>query len=130
MFWRLRRRRVRGFAAGPLRLFRCRGGADGPAFRGLPFAVLCTAPPFTNRNCTLLGVAFVLAPLPTVISIPPDSSSTVIPFPRPTYCTACPAVPPAGSNVMGKEKFAAPAPAVARKVAGAEVCSSEASVRD
>jgi hypothetical protein len=106
MLCRLRFRRVRGFDVTPLCLLRCLAGAEGSAFRGVPFVVLCKAPPFANRNCMLLGVAFALVPLATAMPIPFGPSNTVIPFPRPTYCTSWPVVPPAGSKVIGKEKFA------------------------
>jgi hypothetical protein len=62
---------------------------------------------FTNCNFTLLGGAVAPGAFPTAISIPPDSNSTVIPLPWPTYCTACRGDAATGSKVMGREKFAA-----------------------
>jgi hypothetical protein len=92
------------FAPPCFRRRRC--GAVGLAFDGGPLAVVCGAALFTNRNFTLLGGAFDPGAFPRAISMPPDSRSTVIPLPRPTYCAVCPGDEVAGSKMMGNEKFA------------------------
>jgi hypothetical protein len=106
MFRRFGLRRVRGVEVAPPGFLRRRCGAEGLAFDGGPLAVVCKAERFTNRNFTLLGGAFAPGAFPRAISMPPDSSSTVIPLPWPMYCAGCPAVAAAGSKVMGKEKIA------------------------
>jgi hypothetical protein len=106
MFRRLGLRRVRGGEVAPLRLLQRRCGAEGLAFDGRLLPMVCGAAAVINRNLTLLGGALTPGAFPTAISIPPDSSSTVMPLPWPTYCTVCPDDAAAGSKVMGKEKFA------------------------
>jgi hypothetical protein len=106
LFRRFGLRRVRGVEFAPFGFRRRRCGVEGLAFDGGPLAVVCRATLFTNRNFTLLGGALAPGAFPTAISMPPDSSNTVIPLPWPTYCTACPRDAAASSNVMGKEKFA------------------------
>jgi hypothetical protein len=105
MYRRLRCRRVCGFDIEPRRLFRCAGGRVGSSSVAATPVAPAPALLFTKRNFKLLGLEFEPGPLPTAISIPPDSSSTVIPLPRATYWTVSPAVPPAGSKLIGNEKF-------------------------
>jgi len=106
MFRRFGVCRVRGVEFAPFRLLRRRCGAEGLPFDGTPLAVVCGAVLFTNRNFTLLGGAIARGAFATTISIPLDSNSTVIPLPRPTYCTVCVEDEAEGSKVMGNEKFA------------------------
>lgn len=88
------------------RLLRRRSGGDATAFDSRRLAAVCGAAAFSNRNFTLLADAVAPGAFPMAISIPLDSSSTVIPLPWPTNCTACPGDAIAGSKVMGTEKIA------------------------
>jgi hypothetical protein len=81
MFRRLGLRRVRGGDAVLGRLLWRRSGAEGLAFDDQPLAVVCGSAIFSNRNFTLLADAIAPGAFPTAISMPSDSSSTVIPLP-------------------------------------------------
>jgi hypothetical protein len=106
MFRRFGLGRVRGVEFVPLRFLRRRCGAEGLALDGTPLAAVCGVAAYANRSFTLLGGALSLGAFATTISIPLDSSSTVMPLPWPTYCSDCPEDAAEDSRVMCSEKFA------------------------